>query len=90
MAELIRAIYEHGRLRPLDPVSLTEGQEIRLALLSEREQVRIALSDLLGAQGSSAPADSLDEHAMATQLDVELKGNVSVSDAILEERRQGP
>lgn len=89
MAKLIRAIYEHGRLRPLDPVSLTDGQEIRLALLTEREQVRLALSDLL-VLSSTEPADSLDEARLVKRLDAELQRGVSISDAILEERREGP
>ena len=31
MAEIMRAVYKHGQLRPLDPLALTDGQEIRLA-----------------------------------------------------------
>ncbi len=89
MAELIRAVYEHGRPRPLDPVGLTDGQEIRLTVVSEREQVRLALVDLLMplAKESAGP---LDESAMLAQLDADLRGRVAVSDAILEERREGP
>jgi predicted DNA-binding antitoxin AbrB/MazE fold protein len=89
MADLIRAIYEHGRLRPLDPVRLTDGQEIRLAILSERDQVRLALADLLPPAAGS-PVEDLDEAAILALLDAELQGNVAVSDAILEERRAGP
>ena len=87
MADLIRAIYEHGRLRPLDPVSLTDGQEIRLAILSEREQVRMALADLLVPPGAE-PVYDLDEATMAAQLDAEIQGKVSVSEAILAERQE--
>ncbi len=89
MAEIIRAIYEHGRLRPLDPVSLTDSQEIRLALLTEREQVRLAITDLLVVPGAE-PTDNLDESALGAWLDAELQGTGSVSEAILEERREGP
>jgi predicted DNA-binding antitoxin AbrB/MazE fold protein len=89
MADLIRAVYEQGRLRLLDPVRLTDGQEIRLAILSEREQVRLALADLLQPE-ARAPADDLDEAALFALLDAELQDNVAVSDAILEERRAGP
>lgn len=89
MAKLIRAIYEQGYLRPLDPVSLTDGQEIRLALLSEREQIRLALADLL-ASPVAVPIDHVNDRTLAARLDTELQGSVSVSDAILEERREGP
>lgn len=89
MADLIRAVYEQGRLRSLDPVRLTDGQEIRLAILSEREQVRLALTDLLQPE-VKASVEDIDEAALFALLDAELQGNVAVSDAILEERRAGP
>lgn len=76
-------------MRPLDPVSLTDGQEIRLAILSEREQVRLALADLL-VPPDAAPLEEVDEAAMLTLLDAELDGGVVASEAILEERRDGP
>ncbi len=89
MAEVIRAIYEQGHLRPLEPVGLTEGQEVRLAILSEREHVRMALADILAPRATVAEGD-LDEAALLAMIDGELQGRVSVSDAIFEERRDGP
>ena len=89
MPEVIRAIYEKGRLRPLDPLSLTDGQEISLAILSEREQVRTALADILTPMVAE-PGEALDEVADMAMIDEELRGSVSISDAILEERREGP
>jgi len=47
MVQAVRAVYEQGRLRLLDPVSLIDGQEIHVMLLSERERARVALDDLL-------------------------------------------
>lgn len=87
--EVIRAIYEHGQLRPLDPVRLSEGQEIRMAILSEQEQVRAALAAILAPVETHADQD-LDEAALFAMIDSLLQGAVSVSDAILEERREGP
>ena len=87
--EVIRAIYEQGRLRPLEPVGLTEGQEVRLAILSEREHVRMALADILAPKATVAE-DDLDEAALLAEIDGELQVRLSVSDAILEERRDGP
>lgn len=90
MAELVRAVYEHGRLRLLDPVNLAEGQEIRLAIHADREQVRMALADML-APAAPIVDDDVDEAALAVMIDEELRrGNVSLSDAIIEERRDGP
>jgi predicted DNA-binding antitoxin AbrB/MazE fold protein len=89
MAEIIRAVYEQGRLRPLDPLPLTDGQEICLAVLSEREQARAALADLL-APVDTEPAAEVDEAALVATIDAALQGQPPVSDAILDERREGP
>ncbi len=35
MVQLIRAVYEHGLLRLLDPVELSEGQTVRVAITPE-------------------------------------------------------
>ncbi|MCL1465798.1 antitoxin family protein [Argonema galeatum] len=35
MSEIIVAVYENGVLRPVNPVSLTEGQTVRLRVLPE-------------------------------------------------------
>ncbi len=37
MSEVITAVYENGVLRPVNPVSLTEGQTVRLRLETESE-----------------------------------------------------
>jgi predicted DNA-binding antitoxin AbrB/MazE fold protein len=89
MPEVIRAVYEKGRLRPLDPLSLTDGQEIYLAILSAREQVEQALAGIL-APILTEPSEALDEAAIMAMIDTELRGGVSVSSAIIEERREGP
>jgi predicted DNA-binding antitoxin AbrB/MazE fold protein len=89
MADAVRAIYEHGRLRLLDPVNLTEGQEIALMILSERERARAALGNLL-VQYAPEPVEDVDEAALLAEIDVAMKGKPPVSDAILEERREGP
>ncbi len=35
MSEIMVAVYENGVLRPLNPVSLTEGQTVRLRVIPE-------------------------------------------------------
>ena len=89
MAQTLRAIYEKGLLRPLDPVSLDEGQEIQLVILSERERVQAALADML-VKFEPAAEDDLDEVALMAEIDAAVQGKVSVSDAIIQERREGP
>ncbi len=89
MTEIIRAIYEQGQLRPLDPLALSDGQEIRLAVLSDREQARSVLADIL------APIDieqtpEVDETAMLATIDAAMRGTPPVSEALLDERREGP
>lgn len=88
MAQTIRAVYEEGHLRPLDPINLQEGEEVQVTILSERERVRAALGDLL-VEHTDMPEDDIDEEALMRRIDAELKG-VTVSDAIIEERREGP
>lgn len=90
MAQTIRAIYEQGHLRPLEPIELTEGQEVQVTILSDRERVRAVLGDLLVERtDEDEMGDDIDEEALMRQIDSELKG-VTVSDAIIEERREGP
>jgi len=89
MAQSVRAVYEKGILRPLGNVNLYEGQEIQLVILSEPEQVRAALAGML-VEFAPADEDNLDEVALMAEIDAAVQGKVIVSDAILEERREGP
>ena len=92
MAETIRAIYEQGQLRPLEPLNLSDGQEVRLAVLSEQEQARLALAEGLAPVEAEPPTgmDEVDEAAILATIDAALRGAPPVSDAILDERREGP
>jgi predicted DNA-binding antitoxin AbrB/MazE fold protein len=89
MGQLVRAIYENGRLRLLDPVDLAEGQEIELVIPSKRDRVERALGDLLVRYESEA-ATEVDEAALMDEIDTATRGKPSVSEAIIEERREGP
>lgn len=64
MSQSIRAVYKGGQLWLLDPVHLTEGQEIRVIILSEEERVRAALGDLVMPLTALAGED-VDEEALA-------------------------
>ena len=52
MTKQVEAIYEQGRLRPLEPLELPEGARLRVVLITEDD-----------AGGPKAPADILSEIA---------------------------
>ena len=89
MAQAVRAIYEQGCLRLLDPVHLMEGQEIHVMLLSERERARVALDDLL-VQYEPASVGDVNEAKLLEEIDAAMQGKPPVSEAIIQERREGP
>jgi predicted DNA-binding antitoxin AbrB/MazE fold protein len=88
MLEPIRAIYSKGKLQLLEPVELTEGEEIQLVILSGRERVRAALSKLL-VEIPEAPNDQFDEAELMREIEEGFMGT-TLSDIIIEERREGP
>jgi len=89
MSQPIRAVYKGGQLWLLDPVHLTEGQEVRVLILSEEDRVRAALGDLV--VHSSAPTEEdVDEEALVREVEEGFRGQPPLSETILEERREGP
>jgi predicted DNA-binding antitoxin AbrB/MazE fold protein len=52
MTKQVEAVYEQGRLRPLEPLELPEGARLRVVLITEDD-----------ADGQKAPADILSEIA---------------------------
>ncbi len=89
MAQTVRAVYEQGWLRLLDPVNLSEGEAIHVVLLSERERARAALDDLL-VQYEPEPGEDVDEVKLLAEIDAAMQGKPPLSDAIIAERREGP
>lgn len=57
MAEIIRAVYEKGMLRPLQPLNLRERQTVRLQVVSEEpaENESEAVIRLLVEEGLLTP-----------------------------------
>ena len=88
MSQPIRAIYNGGQLRLLEPVNLAEGQEIQLVILSNREQVRAALGDLLVEIPDIA--QDIDEASLAQEIENGFRGQSPLSESIIQERREGP
>ena len=89
MAQEVRAVYEDGRLRVLDPVTLAEGEQVQLTIFSEQERTRGALGNLL-VEPAADTGDAVDEAGLLAEIDATLQGQVSVSEAIIQERQEGP
>ncbi len=51
MSNVIRVRYEKGVLKPLEPVDLREGEEVRVKI---ERSVRERLKDLIGILGKSS------------------------------------
>ena len=88
MSRPIRAIYEHGQLRLLDPVTLVEGEEISIVVLRARSPVRVALGDLL-AEPPAGSAEPTDDAALAQMIAAAGADLPPVSEAIIAERGEG-
>jgi predicted DNA-binding antitoxin AbrB/MazE fold protein len=84
MSQPIRAVYKSGQLRLLEPVNLVEGQEIQVVILSEKEQVRAALGDLLVEVPDDA--QDIDETSLAQEIENGFKGQSPLSESIIQER----
>jgi predicted DNA-binding antitoxin AbrB/MazE fold protein len=89
MSQPIRAVYKGGQLWLLDPVQLTEGQEIRVLILSEEDRVRAALGDLV-VPYSAPTEEDIDEETLVREVEEGFRGQPPLSETILEERREGP
>jgi predicted DNA-binding antitoxin AbrB/MazE fold protein len=89
MVAPVRAVYENGHLRLLYPLDLAEGQEIDVLILTERDKAIAALGNLV-ATPPQISDEGIDEEALLRELDETYGGNLSVSDAIIQERREGP
>lgn len=91
MAQTVRAVYERGQLRLLDDVVLAEGQQVSVSILSERELIRAMLGDLVVTSPFDPnDDDGIDEEALWREIEAELTEDPRLSDAIIEERREGP
>ena len=51
MSKVIRVRYERGVLKPLEPVELREGEEVRVRI---EKNLRERLKDLIGVLGESS------------------------------------
>jgi predicted DNA-binding antitoxin AbrB/MazE fold protein len=86
MTTPIRAVYEEGQLRLLDPVDLVEGQKVKVMIVDERALARMALGDLI-AGIPMMEGDEIDEAALAAEIEAGFAR--PLSEIIIEERREG-
>lgn len=89
MSHPIRAVYHQGQLTLLDPVGLSDGQQIQLVILSETDSVRAALGDLL-VERPILPEDDIDEEALMKEVEDAFRGQPPLSQTLIDERNEGP
>ena len=88
MAREVRAVYEDGWLRVLDPVTLAEGEQVQVMILREQERTRAALGDLL-LKPAPGTGDTVAEAGLLAEIDATVQGQVRVSEAIIQGNRSG-
>lgn len=88
MTQSIRAIYHDGNLHLLDPVDLQEGEEIQVMILSDRDRVLAALGDLVVQMPGNG--EDVDEEALAHEIEEGFRGQLPLSESIIQERLEGP
>lgn len=89
MSQSVRAVYNDGRLRLREDVQLTEGQEVYVEVLSEKEWIRRALGDLLVEAPEPAELE-IDEAALLMEVADSFRGLPPLSEEIIAERRISP
>ena len=89
MAHSIRAIYRAGQLQLIDPVSLTEGEEVELVIVPQRDRLRSLLHDLI-IETDVKPYSTAEEMSLMQAVMAALDHTSSLSSTLIEERRSGP
>lgn len=83
----VRAIYQNGQLRLLEPIDLQDGQEIQVQIVSQPSKLLEAISDLIfSLQEDEVNRPPFDETAVQNELDLALQGKRPLSELIIEER----
>jgi predicted DNA-binding antitoxin AbrB/MazE fold protein len=90
MALKIRAIYENGQIKLLDPVELHEGQQLTVNVeqVSEQDAVRAALGNLIRPSNPDDNRDAWVEE-LAEEIAQELSKGRSLTEILIEERNSG-
>lgn len=87
MALKIRAVYENGQIKLLDPVELREGQPLTVSVepVSDDEAIRAALGDLVQWPDPAYDGDAWVEQE-AQAIEDAFRGLRPLSEIIIEER----
>ncbi len=89
MMETIRAVYEAGHLRLLDPLDLQEGEAVYLRLVRDPDRIDEALGDLL-VKDDDLKIDENQSVDNEITLPITLPvGTRPASEVIIEERGEG-
>ena len=94
MSEIITAVYSNGMLRPQNPLSLTDGQTVRLQVLTEEtaSEVERVIQSLVDAGLVTPPPRRGDVEAVSDEARRELAQRLGqcpskpLSEIIIEER----
>jgi predicted DNA-binding antitoxin AbrB/MazE fold protein len=87
MQQVVRAVYESGRFRLLDPVELAEGQQVTLTISqSERDALRAALSDMPVKWPDPSDDSDAGLEEMAEVIDSAFRGSPPLSEVIIQDR----
>jgi predicted DNA-binding antitoxin AbrB/MazE fold protein len=83
----VRAVYENGHLRLLDPVELAEGQQVTVQIeaTDEREILKAILGDMVRWSNPDDDTDAWVED-MADEIDKGLQGDPPLSQIIIDDR----
>jgi len=88
---VVKAIYEGGKFRLLEPVHLSEGQTVTIDILpetahpNEAEAIRAALGNLVRWSDPSYDENAWVED-MADEIDKTFQGNPPLSEIIIQDR----
>lgn len=88
MIRTVQAVYEHGQLRLLEPIELTEGQQVEVIVKSilDKDALRAALGDLVASWPDATDDSDADLELMADEIDQAFQGTLTLSQLIIEER----
>ncbi|MGL4622925.1 MAG: antitoxin family protein [Chroococcidiopsis sp.] len=95
MSEIITAVYSNGVLRPQNPLSLTDGQTVRIQVLTEETASvaeQVILQSLVAAGLVTPPPRRGDVESVSSEAwreltqRLEASGGKPLSEIIIEER----
>ena len=97
MSQAIRAIYEDGHLRLLDPVELAEGEYVDVTIaptkaesLTDDQRMRAALANSVRFPTPRQKGEEIEPEWIPLQLKNWQEGQLTASEYIIQERREGP